>query len=55
MDRLFAALILLALLILPAHALLTPREDTQSVFFSMLFPQLFEEIDEATASEAVRL
>ncbi|MDO5299121.1 MAG: hypothetical protein Q4F18_06805 [Clostridia bacterium] len=64
MDRLvFAALLIALLLLIPARGCVSPdAEEAQSVFFSMLFPQLTpgamlsdEESVEATAAEAMYL
>ena len=51
MGRLFSAVLLAAVLLLPARQLSAPA---QPVFFSMLFPQLAPGL-EATPGEAVAL
>ena len=40
MDRLLIVIVLLALLFAPMYALPARQEPAQSVFFSLLFPQL---------------
>ncbi len=54
MDRFFCALLLCALVM--TGALCVSREGTQTVFFSLLFPQLmpgYEETMTATPQEAL--